>query len=131
MNLTPQEIPLEFWTVIESAEGNRTKMRVILEQMTREEIIVFHRQFLFAAMAIATQEYVKYMRPGTSEDGVDDLSRWVVGQGKSYYLSVYENLKSIPADVEPHSNAHIYYEIPRVFILRFSEDIWSADDDYE
>lgn len=118
-----------FWAIVAEAERDRSRMRVLLEGMSREQMIDFHRQFFDAAMAVATPAHVSHMAPGTSEDGADDISRWVVAQGRDYYLEVLYHPEKTPAEVEPHSPAQIFYEIPRVFIQRFGEDIWDADED--
>lgn len=127
--LNEPAIPPGFWVTVEAAERDRTRMRALLERMTREEMIEFHRQFFDAAMAVATPEHVDHMAPGTSEDGADDVSRWVVAQGKDYYMTVLHDPEKTPAAVEPHSPEQIYYEIPRTFIQRFGEDIWGAEDE--
>jgi hypothetical protein len=127
--LDPRGISTEFWTIIEKADRSRKKMAAVLESMTREEIITFHIHFRDAAYAIATQEYTQYMEENTSEDGVDDITRWIVGQGRDYYFHVYDNPQKTPRSVEPHSSQQVYYEIARVFIERFDEDIWSAEED--
>jgi hypothetical protein len=127
--LSPLEVSTDFWAIIDKANRERAKMALILELMTREEIISFHNQFLNLATAILGQEYIQYMDPGTSEDGADDVTRWIVGQGRDYYLDIYEHPQKTPASVEPHSKQQVYYEIPRVFFRRFEEDIWSAEED--
>lgn len=126
--LDPRDISPEFWAIVEQAGRDRVKMRALLERMTREEMVAFHRQFFDAAMAVATSAHVACMAPGTSEDGADDVSRWVVGQGRAFFLDVLDHPENTPPDVDDHSNAQIFYEITPVFGDRFGENIYDYGD---
>jgi hypothetical protein len=116
--LDPRDISPRFWAVVKQADRDRGKMRELLERMTHEEMIAFHRQFFDAAMAVATPAHVAWMAQGTSEDG----------QGRAFFLDVLDHPENTPVDVEDHSNAQIFYEISPVFTSRFDENIYDYDD---
>jgi Protein of unknown function (DUF4240) len=125
--LDPRDISSEFWAIVDQAGRDRIKMRELLEQMTLEEMVAFHRQFFDAAMAVATAEHVAWMAPGTSEDGADDVSRWVVAQGREFFLGVLDHPETTPVDVENFDSTQIFYEISPIFTSRFGKSIYEHD----
>lgn len=85
---TPRDIDGAFWTIIRKSAKDRKKLAALLETMERDDILEFHREFFDAGKFLSQPPYLDHMAPGTSEDGADDVSRWVVAQGKEYCLDV-------------------------------------------
>jgi hypothetical protein len=117
-----------FWDIIDLAQRNRAQMNRLLHEMSREEIISFHQEFYETAAALLTSLHWKFLGQTVSEDEADDIARWTVAQGKDYYKDALQNPEKIVREVAPHSTEQIYYEIASVFISRFDEDIWDADE---
>ncbi|WP_437310855.1 DUF4240 domain-containing protein [Sorangium sp. So ce388] len=119
------QTPDTFWTIIAHAQCDPRKLRTFLESMSRDELIAFYVHFRDAARALTAPEYREHMEPGTSEDGADDISRWVVVQGKEYYQDVVDHPNKIPFNVDaaPRASHRLYGEIGRVFYERFREEL--------
>jgi hypothetical protein len=86
-----------FWDIIQRAHKDRTQLRLILSKLGKEELLRFHSEFVVAAIQLRGERFHPYMED--SEDGVADISDWVVSQGKESYLMVWEHPEKIPYSV--------------------------------
>jgi hypothetical protein len=68
------------------------------------------------------------MEPGTSEDGADDISRWVVAQGRDFYQDVHDHPEKTPYASDRREDAQLFPEISEVFYDRFGDEILDHTD---
>ena len=111
-----------FWEIIERASRDRDKLRSILSVMPKEDINRFQREFLGAATQLRYGPFSDLVyASGDSEDGLDDISNWVVSQGRPYYESVYANPDTIPLGINPGNPQILYGVAGEVYEERFGE----------
>lgn len=123
-DLTPEglgHISDWFWDIVHRAEKSRPKLRELLTNMTKEEVYRFQKEFVEASVELQTEPFIDYM--AESEDGVEDVSHWVVSQGKSYYLRVWSRPEIVPAEVEENDPEILYGVAAEVYRERFGESI--------
>jgi hypothetical protein len=123
---SPDDASPEFWSIIEKAGRDRSKLRELLATLDREQLIGFYRDFRAAAEALTSSEHLDALGDDATEDDVDDITRWSVAQGERFFRNVYEHPEKMPTRIEPHSKAHFYDEILTVFYERFGEELWVA-----
>ncbi len=100
--LSQKEPPEWSWQIIYEADKNPSKLFDILMQKSEEEICNFQGEFIQAAADLRDEPFTDYMQE--SEDGIEDISLWVVSQGKEYYLNILENPNDIPYSSEDDTN---------------------------
>ena len=108
----PSSISDWFWGVIFKANKNEELLRTLLLGLTIEEIYQFQEEFLLACNSLKGDIFLEYINDDESEDGIADITRWVVSQGKDYYMSVWENPEKIPSESDS-STPGILYGIAR------------------
>lgn len=108
-----------FWNIISKATLDREKLRKILKDMDREDIIEFQSMFVDFSIELQDEPYIDYMEE--SEDGIEDIANWVVSKGKEYYNKIIENPNLIPYSVEDRLNEDLYGIADEVFVDRFGE----------
>ncbi len=61
-----------------------------------------------------------------SEDGIEDISYWVVSQGRDFYMKILNNPELIPYSVEDKSEEILFDIGIDVYFDKFNEnlDIW-------
>src|SRR3954469_698593 len=92
----PDTVPAKFWSVIEETQQTPSRLKEMLKQMTREDIINFYWTYEELANWLRTEPYWRHASPEISEDGMYELANWVVGQGKEYYQEIFNNPEQIP-----------------------------------
>lgn len=116
-----------FWAIIAEAKQNRTKLREILTGLVQEDIVRFHREFMEAAAEFSSAPYFDLMID--SEDGMDDVARWIVSQGKDTYRSMLENPSLVPYSVEEGDPSILYGIADEVYEERFGDLLdWNEDE---
>ena len=120
----PGSISDWFWRIVDEAGRDRGRLRALLESMPREDVIRFDRAFRDAAMALTEPPYSDHMGD-LSEDGVQDVTEWVVSQGKAFYSEVWAHPERIPAQLDgPPSRIGSFSGVAdNVFSDRFDEVI--------
>jgi hypothetical protein len=83
----PEEIPGDFWDVIEAADGDLDRLQEFLLEANRGQLSRFAWNY---------EEAAAHLRPlfddrGLSEDSMSDLASWVVAQGRNYYQQVWDD----------------------------------------
>lgn len=61
---------------------------------------------------------------------MDDISRWVVSQGKEYYTHVLEHPEAIPKYKAQSDPGNVYYKAETVYEERFGDMpdfVWDTD----
>jgi hypothetical protein len=84
-----------FWNIINRSEGKRENLYFILRELTREEVYSFQEDFTNAYLPLTEPIFTQYMDVYDSEDGIRDVSYWIVSQGKDFYLKVWDDPKII------------------------------------
>src|SRR5262245_4529883 len=112
-----EDLPKAFWDTIDAAGRDLAALRPLLHRMSREELLSFYHAYRQAAEALTDPEYTDHM--GEDEDLIDDISRWVVAQGRDYYRDVLEHPEKTPSSLPRGPNAHFYPEILEIFYERF------------
>ena len=95
----PPELSQWFWEIVDRAQKSRDQLREILMQLTSEELGRFQDEFEEAAVALTEEPIVDYTDRELTEDGMEDLTMWVVSQGSAFYYSVWEDPARMPATI--------------------------------
>ena len=56
----------------------------------------FDDEFQQAAAELKDDPFLEYIDADQSEDGIDDIARWVVSQGKAFYFEIWRHPEKIP-----------------------------------
>lgn len=110
-----------FWDIVHRAQKSRQQLKRMLMDMTKEEIHRFQKEFVEASVELQTDPFTDYMVE--SEDGAEDVSHWVVSQGKPFYLEVWSRPEMIAAEVEESDPEILYGVAAEVYLERFGEPI--------
>jgi hypothetical protein len=110
------------WDIIERAEKNKGKLRALLMELNQTELYQFDSEFETAAGVLDNDQFMPTPELAHTEDGLLELSHWIVTQGKAYYLSIWENPERFPHDLRPHG--FFYGEAEEVFEEKFGKDMW-------
>lgn len=95
-----------FWDIISQANENREALRIILSNLDKDEIIQFQEQFVDAAVELQDEPFTDYMEE--SEDGIEDISHWIVSKGKAYYADILDNPDKVPHSVTGNTDGLLY-----------------------
>ena len=87
-----------FWELLESSNANLRALCRRLEQLPKEQLRAYQRQYDEAkefVNPIYRDELFRYITGNCSEDHGDDFSAWVVMQGRRFYERVRADAPSI------------------------------------
>ena len=118
MYTNPKDISATFWNMINRAQKDRSKLRAILMELDREELNRFRYQYKEAAYYLTDDRFVKYML-GRSEDDIEDLTEWVVGQGKEYFMDIWNHPEHIPPYIPGSRESHLGNVVFKVWREKF------------
>lgn len=120
----PTEEELDrFWRRIEQAEGDQAKLRDILMKIPKAEVYSFQNSFIEMTAELQDEPYINYIGPDESEDGLADISRWVVSQGRSTYESVLADPSLMPRHVDVGDPKNLFDIGYDVYETRFGEEL--------
>jgi hypothetical protein len=122
LKFTELKIPDKLWQLIAKAEGSESKMRFLLTNMSKEELIRFGYYFNCAVMDLFTQVQVSRYLP-TSNDTAELISGWVTSQGKEYFENVFDNPEQFPVIHEDEIGDNFYGLAGVVYEERFQTAI--------
>lgn len=108
-----------FWFIIERADLSRDKLKKILTNLSKEEIIKFQEEFVDASVELQDAPFIDYMEE--SEDGVEDIANWVVSNGKAFYFQIVRNPKEIPHNVIDLTSQILYGVADEVCVEKYGE----------
>ena len=94
------DFPAHFWKLVELAKDDHARFKETVRAMKRDELKQFYWNFVDAASQFKGDPYRAFMSDQLSEDGVDDVSQWVVGQGREFYWNVVNFPKEVPVRVD-------------------------------
>jgi hypothetical protein len=89
-----------FWNIIAMAQKSRARLKEVLGTLSSEELRRFDGEFIQLAADLKDDPFLRYVDPQESEDGIDDITRWVVSQGRAYYQEVWAHPEAIPSRVD-------------------------------
>lgn len=120
--ITPHDIPDHFWSVLAIAKQALDGYKDMLNTMTKEELYKFYWTYRYAMGVLKVAPYVNYLNPGLSGDGTEDVCMWIVAQGKDYYLSIIDEPKKMPFDVDdPDPDCIFLNLVVRIYGEKYDE----------
>lgn len=108
-----------FWDIIHQANKDREKLRIILTALSKEQIVLFQDIFVELSVELQDEPYTDYM--AESEDGMEDVSYWVVSTGKEYYSNILDNPSSIPYSVDDQIEEVLYGIADEICYAKYNE----------
>jgi hypothetical protein len=112
-----------FWRTVDAAGRDRERLRAALMSMTKEEVHQFQDIFIEMAVELRCEPYTFHVAPGESEDGLEDISNWVVSQGREQYEAVLADPSLMPAEVEVADPTILFPAAFDVHWQRFGEGL--------
>lgn len=122
-SFSPDDIAGWFWDVIAQCARSRNRLQMILEGMSRDEIIRFDNAFQEAASQLLDEPFTDFMDESISEDGAKDVADFVVSQGKAYYTNIWDHPDQIPEFIPPGERNTLAGVAEKVFWTRFQDRI--------
>ena len=111
----------QFWSLVSLARQDFTAFTTKLEGMNRDDLIGFAWKFEDLAGCLHDD---KCHQSQFSEDYLEDLCGWVVGQGRTFYENVRHNPDQMPEEVDSSElGIEIQYEASVVYYDRFGEEM--------
>ena len=104
------KIPSKLWDLIATGDGTSDGIRRVLEQLSREDLILFEYYFDCATVDLADRARGAGVQ-SPSEDATMQLCGWVVSQGRSYYQRVFENIEQHFPDPDEEEVGVSYYGV--------------------
>lgn len=106
------------WNVMDMVKGDAAALRKLVQQATREQLILLNRRFGIAAGELRTDpRFAAHAEPGSE----GKLSRWVVTQGRKAWQEAKQDPSRLPR--EPPSEAP---DFPRVMEGVYQERFGAA-----
>lgn len=90
----PHEMSEWFWGIIERAEKDRSTLKSILQDLPTDDVYHFALEFMLAASYLRGEPFTAQIGYG-SEDHIEDMSHWVVSQGKQFYTTVWHHPEAV------------------------------------
>lgn len=119
------KLPDWFWDIIEAgAKNEETMLKVFLEQ-TLQRLFEFHHFFKYVAGSLTADAFLEHISKEESEDGLADLTSWVVSQGKEYYLDIWEHPEKIPPESDYLDSSQSFYNLAlEAYERKTGRDMW-------
>ncbi|WP_068984544.1 MULTISPECIES: DUF4240 domain-containing protein [Lysinibacillus] len=108
-----------FWEIVNESDQDENKLREILTGMDKNDIYRFQDFFVEAAVELRYEPFTNFTE--SSEDGIEDISNWVVSQGKAYYAEILKHPERIPYSVEDRTNESIAHVADEVYFDKYGE----------
>lgn len=112
-----------FWRTIDSAGRDRERLRELLMSLSKDDVYKFQDMFLEMAVELRDEPYVFHVAAGESEDGLEDISNWVVSQGRELYEAVIGEPSRMPAEVAVDDPTNLFPVAFEVYFQRFGEPL--------
>ncbi|MGE7953536.1 DUF4240 domain-containing protein [Lysinibacillus xylanilyticus] len=108
-----------FWDIVNESDQDVNKLQEILTGMDKNDIYRFQDLFVEAAVELRYEPFTNFTE--SSEDGIEDISNWVVSQGKAYYAEILKHPERIPYSVEDRTNEIIAHVADEVYFDKYGE----------
>lgn len=117
------------WRLIDQAKASAELLKVLLNSLSKKELIAFHNEFRRAVqnLWIAADDGDWYERYGPQQDMSDDTQQdiltFVVSQGAKYYADILAHPERLRWDIDPDEVPYLGLS-SQVFWERFQEEIY-------
>jgi hypothetical protein len=112
------EVAPRFWELIDAAQGDKARLRGLLNEASRDDLIRFDVEFDYMTDDLVSQ--------ATEQEGdtdhEEDVAGWVISQGVGRFTRVYDREEEFPAEV-PDWDSNLRGIAVVVFEERFGEPI--------
>lgn len=108
-----------FWEIIARAARDRARLRGILLTLSEKDVRRFLDEFEGAAAELKDEPYLGFIDPNESEDGVDDIARWTVSQGREVFQNILNHPDAIAKHVDVAEEANLFGVADEVYEERF------------
>lgn len=108
-----------FWNIIEESDTNREILKNILTEFNKDELINFQEIFVDFSSVLQVFPYAQYMEE--SEDGIEDISHWVVSRGQEFYNHIVNNPQEIPFSLGDNSMQDLYGIADEVCLEKYDD----------
>ena len=128
----PSKIPDWFWDILERAQKDRNKLKAILMGFDLDALKRFEHQYNQAATYLRRDPWYVYLGVIGSEDAAEDITSWVVGQGKEYFMDIWNHPELIPLNEEGDPVRALYNVSTNVCWEKFGDvpnNFWSPLDE--
>jgi ferredoxin len=78
-------------------------------EFSKDNIVAFQEIFVDLAAELQCEPFTDYIEE--SEDGVEDVSHWVVSKGRTYYEKILKHPELIPYSIKGNDSDTILYGI--------------------
>ncbi|ODS25041.1 hypothetical protein AB835_00615 [Candidatus Endobugula sertula] len=121
----PEEIPVEFWHMINEVEGDSEQLGIYLQHMDENSMIRFAWNYEEAAVQLRP---FFYEMSDYSEDSIYELCHWIVAQGPGLYRAVWNDIDALMQDANsPVSSSKLdpglLSECMIIYKERFKKDL--------
>lgn len=109
----------QFWSIVSLVKQDFASFKQKLERMSQAELIGFVWKFEEIADLLYDD---KYLYNQTSEDYMEDLCGYIVGQGREFYEHVRAHPDQMPKAVDyAEPGIDIKYQASEIYYDRFGE----------
>jgi Protein of unknown function (DUF4240) len=123
-HFTPEDIPEEFWTLIDRSRQDREGFKNELKNLNKGSLIRLAWLIREAAAMLQTDAHIRNVDPQHTEDSLNDLTLWVVAQGRDRYADIFYNPDHIPARVDRHDHSlSVLSDVVTEYRSRYNEPI--------
>jgi hypothetical protein len=118
-----------FWQIIDQVTLQPDALYSILMGFNKEDIKKFKVEFDVLKSPLMWEIIPEVCTTYMSEDGLEDLSDWIVSQGSAYYYSILADHALCPTTGDQIIlDKLLYYVAFNVYYERFEEDLSDYDD---
>ena len=110
----------ELWALVERARRDPDAVLSRLADMSETELVDLYWTYQHVVADLKDESITAHLDPPPSEDGLDDLAHWVVGQGLDYYEDVMTEDGALPPRL-PRGESVPFWdgEISKVYYERY------------
>lgn len=112
-----------FWHIVELARGSRDRLRTELTALDKDDVYRFQDIFLELATELQDEPFSLRLAENESEDGLADVSHWIVSQGRSRYEEVLDDPDTMPSHVDVGDPGNLFSVAYEVYHDRFGEPL--------
>lgn len=119
----------ELWALVEQGRQDPDAVRSRLAEMSEAELVDLYWTYQQVVADLKDESITAHLDPPPSEDGLDDIAHWVVGQGLDYYEDVMTEDGAMPRQL-PSGESVPYWdgEIGKVYYERYRVPVRFQDD---
>lgn len=89
----------ELWALVEQGRQDPDAVRSRFVEMSEAELVDLYWTYQQVVADLKDESITAHLDPPLSEDGLDDIAHWVVGQGLDYYEDVMTEDGAMPRQV--------------------------------